>query len=430
MALRPMPDVRLERQSAMRSRALRRPRHEFRLHVRPWQIVPNFIAPVLPGDTLKGATFNMRVLSKPLNDRLSGWWHEFFVFYVRVGDLDSADQDDLKSMLITNAALTGVSGLPSYYMADGKFGWPFKAYARVVASYFRNEDGGLGRLIGDYFACKIAGQGSWWDSIATNDDLPDPITGDPEDWEQQWKAYQQLRNAKLTVATWAEYLAMQGVSTGPQLVEEESSLRRPELVHFTRDFQYPVNAVEPSTGVPSALVQWNVADKLRKGRFCAEPGVLIGLSVIRPKAYLKNQRGNATDYLMDRAAAWMPQALDTDPHAAMRMFDGVTVGGGAGPVYGSSVDYWVDPRDLLQRGDQFTNIDFGSTVAGALSGINIVDLPIVADGAVNPAFPGADDADALFSGASKFIEIDGSISLSIASRAGHTDATGRRTGGW
>lgn len=447
---RPLPDIRFEHQSAMRSRRVRTPSHPFRVETKPFAITPVMFAPVLPGDTVKSYQFQARVLTDPLADRLAGWWAEYFTFYIKRGDLPHDHRQEFSDMLI------GIGGVASggvdtkFY--QGRNSWPIlvKCYSRVVQSYFRDEMAGGSTDAGDndpypsiygYSAAKL-NSNAWWDSLISDaeavmepDGSPGVPTTDPTDWTQLWTAYQGMRNARLTTATWAEYLAMQGVSTPPQLEETEPGLRRPELIRFQRDFQYPVQVVEPTTGKPAALVQWGMADRLQRARYCAEPGFLLGLMVVRPKAFLANQAGTATGYLMDQGQAWMPHALDTDPHARQRMFtmDKTTPNNTTGPVANAgltaagNVDYWVDPADLLNRGDQFVNV-----AMSGVDNINSVALPIIGGEdyfEINMNVPSEADADSMFAGTDKLVHIDGIYTFQIASRGGGTDATGRR-GSW
>lgn len=427
------PSVYLQPERPLTRRAIRAPQHTFRLKVRPWQIVPAGIHPVLPGDTVKAASLKMRVLSKPLADKLSGWWLETFLFYVRVGDLNDTQQDDFKQMILADSPMTTVSGATQFYQPSGKPNFLEQCYENILYTYFRNEDSVFyPPQIGSYEVAKVAGPGGIFDSLAVADSMDDGPPDDTDFWEKQWEAFQGTRQAKLTTATWEEYLAMNGISLPPQLVQNPAINRKPELLHFTRDWQFPVQAIEPSTGTPSALVQWSLADRLKRGRFCAEPGWLVQLVLCRPKAYLKNQRGYMASYVMGTRNSWFPPALDQDPHTRLMLFAGDTVGGGAGPVYGADKDYWVDPQDFLARGDQFTNYDLGSTVAGALSGINIVDLPKdagdIGDEVVNTLYPSATDADNCFSGSDKYLEVDGVTTYQIASAAARGDVSGKRRG--
>lgn len=397
--------------------------------------MPVAILPVLPGDTIKAASIKARILSKPLTDKLSGWWAETYLFYVRIGDWSDAEQEDFKAMILSASPMTTYGfAFPEYYMAANKVPFTRICMDHIVPTWFRDEDITDDQLyagFGGYYVSQIAGGNTAFDSLAVAELMDGGEPADADEWVLKWEAWQAMRQEKITTASWEEYLAAQGVALPPQLVQTEAN-RKAELLHFTRDWQFPVQAVEPSTGVPSALVQWSLADRLKRGRFCAEPGFIVQLVLMRPKVYMKNQRASMASYLMDDRNAWMPSQMDTDPHSRLRMFDGVgTVGGaGSGPVYGAEKDYWIDPMDYLQRGDQFTNLDLGSTVAGALAGVNIVDLPaeIGSDGLLNAKFPSSTDADNLFSGSDKYVEVDGVTTFQIASRAGRGDATGRRGG--
>ena len=50
----------------MVNRKLRSPDHSWLLRQRPFVITPCLIAPVLPGETLKSATFQARCVTEPL----------------------------------------------------------------------------------------------------------------------------------------------------------------------------------------------------------------------------------------------------------------------------------------------------------------------------------------------------------------------------
>lgn len=434
-ATRPVPGVQLVPERPLTSRSIRAPQHAFRVRIKPWQLVPCAFAAVIPGDTIKAASMKMRVLSQPLKDKLSGWWLETFLFYVRLGDLPDNVQDDFKAMILAGSALTKNSGMAEFYTPAATPSWVNACYDACTWTYFRNEDSDvdINSGFGNYYVAGVAGPGGAFDSLATADSMDDGAPDDADEWVKKWEAWQAMRQEKVTTATWEEFLGAQGIALPPQLVQTEAN-RKPELLHFTRDWQFPVQAIEPSTGTPSALVQWSLADRLKRGRFCAEPGFLLQLVCARPKALFKRQRGNMTEYLMDDRSAWSDVQMEQDPHNRLRMFEGVgTVGGaGDGPVYGAVKDYWMDPNDLLGRGDQFTNFDLGSTVAGALDGMTLVDLPKEQTNfgvtAVNTRYPSQTDSEAVFSGSNKWIDVDGVTTFRIASRAARGDATGKRGG--
>ena len=73
-------------------RVPRNPRHTFKVDLKPFEIQPVVIAPVLPGETMKRMTFQSRVVTKPIVEPLMGWWLEYYFFYVKHRDIvDHAD---------------------------------------------------------------------------------------------------------------------------------------------------------------------------------------------------------------------------------------------------------------------------------------------------------------------------------------------------
>ena len=65
----------------------RYPKHTFQTKQMAFTIQPFFIAPVLPGETLSSLFFESRVVTDPVKNRLIGWKHEYYFFYVRMSDL-------------------------------------------------------------------------------------------------------------------------------------------------------------------------------------------------------------------------------------------------------------------------------------------------------------------------------------------------------
>ena len=79
-------------------RVMRHPQHPFQLRTRPYQVASFFIAPVLPGETLKNLLLQARVVSDPVKSPLIGWWAEYYFFYVKHRDLDG--RDDFVAMML------------------------------------------------------------------------------------------------------------------------------------------------------------------------------------------------------------------------------------------------------------------------------------------------------------------------------------------
>ena len=82
------PKVQVPRPYKGVKRVMRNPAHPWQLRTRPYQIQPCMISPVLPGETLKNLVGMSRVVTKPIANPLIGWWCEYYVFYVRLRDIE------------------------------------------------------------------------------------------------------------------------------------------------------------------------------------------------------------------------------------------------------------------------------------------------------------------------------------------------------
>lgn len=402
------PDVRLEDQRSLTVRRTRSPQHTWNTTLLPWSQVPVMVAPVLAGETMKNAVIQARVMSSPVVSSVQGWWLEFYLFYVRVGDLDEAD--------IIRAAIADPSqsmssiaqgALPAYYHYHaGTPCYGLMCHKVVSRAYFRGEgETWNSNMVGSYPAVQVAGK-SWIDSLHTNAEAGSPTDSDL--WLKQWAAFQNLRNAKLTTNTWSEYLAKSGVKVPPQLVENVQDYRIPELVRFVRDFAYPVPTVDNATGLVRSTVQWSLAERIDKRRYFAEPGWLFGLMVVRPKVYYGKQFQNMTDTIQNEAAGFLPPEFETDPHTSLN-----TGGIDNYVTDGTATTCWFDRRDLFLYGDQYLG---SPTSAGVTVALPAADLS-------NKKYPTSTDAHAMFvdttAGA---VAADGICTLRIASRIGQ-DAT-------
>ena len=68
-------------------RSIRRPQHSWNVFHPAWGIQPIALVPVLPGDTLKGFSWQARAVTDPIKNPLCGWWLEYYWFYVKHRDL-------------------------------------------------------------------------------------------------------------------------------------------------------------------------------------------------------------------------------------------------------------------------------------------------------------------------------------------------------
>lgn len=398
------------------NRVLRKPVHHFQLRSRPWVIQPSFLAPVLPGETLKNLLLQVRAVSDPIKNPLIGWWYEHYVFYVKHRDL--ADRDNFEDMMLdpnfsmATAGLTSAAELDTYHFG-GHVNWSKLCLQRVVETYFRNEDetwNGAGLTINSVtgVAMPIASinDSSWLDSVRNDADYEtvDPVVADGSDTgtalnasevESALRMWQLQRMNNFTDMSYEEFLSTYGVKV------DAVAEHRPELVRYVRDWTYPTSHIEPTTGAPTSAVSWKIAERADKDRFFKEPGFLFGVCVVRPKVYRSKQIGSVAD-LMETAFTWLP-ALTRDDYSAS--FTRVATGA-SGPLSTNTDEYWIDLKDLLLYGDQFVNFALTATDAG------LVALPTTA---LQKRYAASADADGLFVSASPANQIrqDGVCSMQI-----------------
>lgn len=388
----------------------RRPQHQFHIRTRPWAIQPCFIAPVLPGETLRRLLVQVRAVSDPVKNPLVGWWYEMYFFYVKHRDLDER-ADLVQLVLDPTADLTThyvAADLEYYHFAD-TMPWAKLCTKRVVEEYFRDEgEDWDGQKIGNMPACRI-NQTSWLDSAilaseweTVDVDIADSTLDDSADFTasgihealNQW--YLQ-RHQGLTQMSYEEWLRSYGVK-----MPDEAEPHTPELVRYLRDWTYPSNTIDPTDGTPSSALSWSIAERADKHRYFPEPGFLVGYVVVRPKVYRSNQIGAAAGALVD-AYKWLPSVLWDDVQHAY-----ATYATTEGPVDNIGASWMFDVRDLFLYGDQFLNFD------PAAAEVSEVALP---SATLQRNYASGTDADGLFVSASPLnkIRCDGVVSLDIAS---------------
>ena len=186
-----------------------------------------------------------------------------------------------------------------------------------------------------------------------NVDLNDNSTITASEVQRALMQWEFLRANNLTEMTYEDYLRSYGV----RVQEEVTNV--PELIRYTREWSYPTNTINPTDGTPTSAVSWAVSERADKDRFFKEPGFIVGLSLIRPKVYLSEQRCAAIGLLSD-AYAWLPAIMRDDPSTSIRQ-----IAAGAGSIWpDQSAAFWVDIRDLFLYGDQFVNFSLSATDAG------------------------------------------------------------------
>lgn len=404
-------------------RVERRPQHTFDLAIRPYQLQPFMIAPVLPGETMKNLLMQARVVTDPLDPatKLTGWWQENYFFYVKHRDLaEGAVREAASSMVLDPdadlSALIDADGNAWTYCYPGAADWVLQCTARIVEEYFRdNSENWNTYTIDGVPQVAIMGHGrfDWTERLTlasekrTDESSFDLIDGDgelhPRDLIDRMGQWQALREAGLVDMDYQDYVNTYGAET--RVEDTSPNLHRPELIRYTRNWQYPVNIVEPTTGVPATAVAWSVAERADKSMYFNEPGFIIGLMCCRPKVYLGKQQG-AIAGSMTSVYDWLPAVLQDNYEAAYHEFTDTT-----GPLAAvMTQNYWIDVRDIFLGGDQFTNL---ATPATGASGKGFVALPTAAN---QRRYAASADIDALFkdSAVAKTIKVDGVVHLGIA----------------
>lgn len=403
------------------SRKLRAPQHFWQVRHKPWQLQPICFAPVLPGETLKNALFQSRIVTDPIKNPLVGWWIEYYWFYVKHRDLASSAL--FQQMMIdpgTSLAAAKTAGASvSMYRSTNQVNWQQQCIDAVVNEYFRGE-GDAPPTIGSLPVVQIGNENVFnsvmLESALTTGDLNvdlnanATITADEVSRAlQQWEF---LRANNLMTMSYEDFLRTYGVKVA------DPEFHRPELLRYVREWQYPTNTVNASTGTPSSAVSWAISERMDKDRFFKEPGFVVGFTCARPKVYLSLQRTAAIN-LLDDAYAWLPAILRDDPSTSLKRLasnatDSIIATTG-------NANFVVDVRDLFIYGDQFVNFDL--TAVGA-NGSHVA-MPT---GALERRYPVQADIDGLFTGANTNVKQDGVIRLSVLGALDEMSPRGSATG--
>lgn len=380
-------DARVVRRQNMGRRQVRRPNHRFNLITKPYQIQPCGIAPVLAGETLQNSLLQAQVWSDPLASGMKniGWWCEYWGFYVKHQDLIGWDTDgqighEMVDMMLTDASLAGFqtgAGLAWSYCYPGAVDFVYEATKAVVGSYFRDEGEQWDAATLDgvpISAVYSGGMSDAFDKLTLSANYADRSVSLPgdigqlDDYMMHWLA---LRDAGLTAMDYDDWMRAYGGSSQLDFDSSQSPRHHfPELCFHAREWSYPINTVEPTTGVPATAAGWRVAVENKKRRFFPQPGWIVLFNCVRPKVYMGTQQGAIAGAMQTRAT-WLP-GMQTQHHDLGH----VSFSDTAGPLANvMTAGYYLDVRDLLNYGDQFVNY---ATPASGVSGVPFVALPTVA----------------------------------------------------
>lgn len=403
-------------------RKLRTPTHSWQVRNKPFTLQPICFAPVLPGETLKNALFQARVVSEPIKNPLVGWWTEYYWFYVKHRDL--AHGSLFQQMMIdpgTSMAAAIVAGAElKMFRTTNQIDWQGECVDRIVAEYFRGE----GDAPADVDGLPVVGlQGnSLFDSamlsstLNTGDfnvDLNANATITASEVERALVQWEFLKANNLMTMSYEDYLRTYGVKV------EDPEFSRPELLRYIREWTYPTNTVEATTGVPSSAVSWAISERMDKDRFFKEPGFIVGLACTRPKVYFSLQRTAGINLLSD-AYRWLPALMRDDPATSL-----ARLASNADSIIATTgnAEFVLDVRDLFLYGDQFVNFDVdGGTGDGSYVAMPTADL--------QRRYPTQTDIDALFVGGTPtaLIKQDGIARFSILGTLDEQTPRGSATG--
>lgn len=417
--------IRLQNVS-QQGRKPRHPQHSWQVRHKPFLLQPIVFAPVLPGETLKNALFQARVVTEPIRNPLVGWWIEYYFFYVKHRDLEHGAL--FQQMMIDPgtdlaAAKTAGASVP-LYRSTNQVDWQQECLDAIVTNYFRGE----GDAPADIDGLPVVGvqHNSLFDSLMLssalssgdfNVDLNANATITAGEVERALLQWEFLKANNLMTMSYEDFLRTYGVKVA------DPEFNRPELLRYIREWSYPTNTVEPSTGVPSSAVSWAISERVDKDRFFKEPGFIVGLTCARPKVYFSLQR-TAGINLLDDAYRWLPALMRDDPATSLaRLASHAT-----NSIIQTTADaeFVIDMRDLFLYGDQFVNFDLdGTSNDGTGSWVAMPSLGL------EKRYPVTADIDHLFADTSSptaLVKQDGVARLSILGMQDEQSPRGSATG--
>lgn len=428
---------------ARTERRARRPQNPFNVVNLPFLITPVMFHPVLPGETLKSLLIQSQCWSDPLNAQLKnlGWWLEYNCWYVKHRDLTGWEiatdglGKDLIDMFVSNESLTShetATAITRTYTAPGGVDFCTNALNRVIEEYYRDEgetfatSGASYSVANELFSLRKAqiyprGRDDAFKKLtmaANYADRRQELDADNDgniyvgdEMDRAYNEWAAAHDAGLIDMTYEDWMRTYGGTAGGSAEPDRVDYHRPEDIGHSREFTYPTNTVEPTTGVPAVAVGWRTAQAIRKSHRFNEPGWIMVTQVIRPKMYLGKQEGSVASWMKTRDS-WLPAVLNAESTVGHTLIDDLT-----GPLAAiMAADYMIDIRDLLLYGEQFTNLPQTSnayTQPGFAQTLpnNAAQRRYVDDTSINAMF--ADTTNGRF-------RTDGMISLNILGRQTET----------
>lgn len=408
------------------ARTSRKPQHPFNIVYKPFHIQPFLMAPVLPGETLKNMMVQAQCWSDPLEATTSknlGWWNENFFFYVKHTDLTGYEVAESGLGYDLIGMFTSASSLAAYeeaaavaysYTPKGGIDFLTPAVKRIVEEYFR-DDGEQWDKASDSGVpvAQIYGRGrsDAFEKLtidANYGDLREAVPTYVSELDESFQEWAAQVDGGLIDMNYEDWMRTYG-GRAPIPTVDKPEYHRPELIGYDRQFSYPTNTVDPSTGTPTTAIGWRTAFRVNKPVRFDAPGWIVGITLTRPKNYLLNQEGLVASMMKTRES-WLPAVLNDDldvSHLQITTATGplATVSGATG----FNDDYWLDLRDLLNYGEQFVNYT-------PASGSPFITQPSAVGGTRYPYIGGGELTQWFANTTTGRMRADGLVSLNILGR--------------
>lgn len=399
--------MRLRFNPALAERHTRSPSHNFYVEPDLWEIQPVCAIPVLPGETMTSLTLQSRVVTPPVKSRTVGWWLEYYFFFVPFRLMP--DSANLIAMFVDpTVTLTPTAASARDYYSGLGYNFIAQCLQVVTQEWFRREgETWSSFVIRTGRPAAYHGLDRLDDSLIDTTVLPDggAIAGNVDDLDRARMVLEYRRQLKMMGSDggsvdYEEVIASYGAS-----LRKAAARDRPELLRYIRDWTYPVNTVEPTTGVPTTAASWAISDRADKNRAFNEPGFIFGVQCVRPKIYFANQT-NFGGSMLDRFQRWLPPNMD-EAGMERSLAEFTAAQGPFGKAAGGFTNgYWLDVRDLFNYGDQFLD--------GVAANANSLAMPPA--GAINTRYTTQAMADSLKVNTGSLVQCDGNVSVRIKTR--------------
>lgn len=287
----------------------------------------------------------------PVKNPLSGAWHEQWLVYVKLTDIDP----DLAEAFVTDGVSSTAyesTGAEYYFTKSGQIDWVKLATLKFHQSYFRHETEPQEtlRTIAGVPMVKLNNK-SWYENMlpkAADSTVP---TNDASDLYKHLQDFAMLQQMSMVEETFESYVAKYGGKIA-KAVEGD-----PEILAFSREWKTPSTMVDPTTGTPSAAwIFENTFDlgKSKPKRF-NEPGFILGFQTVRPKMYEAGLKSSMVGNMWG-FSDWFPIYTIPDPTAGIKSIDSDdAIFEAATRTDLGEIELIYDHRDILSNGETFIN---------------------------------------------------------------------------